>query len=170
MMKIHTLILAFSFILLVALTVPAAAPARQDHSADRGEIEALMWRYARALDSFDPEAYAAVYTSDGQFGVGANATRGQQALKDMIQGLKDGRAERTAAGEVVAPMYHMTTDSWVEFIDDTHARHHSYWLTVFGAAGPGTTPDVAAAGRGVDDLVKVEGRWLIQIRNVQARD
>jgi hypothetical protein len=57
-------------------------------------------------------------------------------------------------------MYHMATDSWIEFIDDTHARHYSYWMTVFGSAGQGTTPSVAAAGRGVDELVKVNGKWL----------
>ena len=34
---------------------------------DRAEIEHLMWRYARALDTFDEEAYASVYTEDGQF-------------------------------------------------------------------------------------------------------
>jgi hypothetical protein len=64
----------------------------------------------------------------------------------------------------------MTTDSWIEFIDPTHARHHSYWLTVFGAVGRGAMPNVAAAGRGVDDLVKVNGRWLIQTRDVAPQD
>ena len=38
---------------------------------DRAEIEDLMWRYARALDTGNGEAYAAVYTPDGQFGTGA---------------------------------------------------------------------------------------------------
>ncbi len=35
---------------------------------DRGEIEKLMWDYARALDTGNAEAYAAVYTVDGAFG------------------------------------------------------------------------------------------------------
>jgi len=46
---------------------------REAHA--RAQIEDLMWRYVRALDSFDPEAYASVYTEDGQFGSGANATQ-----------------------------------------------------------------------------------------------
>jgi hypothetical protein len=37
---------------------------------------------------------------------------------------------------------------------------------VFGAAGRGGQVRVAAAGHGVDDLVKVNGKWLIKIRNV----
>ena len=172
-MKVRVLIGTCSLVLLAALAVLAAMPAMQatpDRSADREEINALMWRYARALDGNDPEAYAAVYTRDGQFGTGNGATKGQQALKNMIQGLKDGRERRIAAGETVAPMYHMTTDSWIEFIDNTHARHHSYWLTVFGSAGQGTMPSVAAAGRGIDDLVKIDGKWLIQTRNVSPQN
>ena len=42
---------------------------------DRHEIEALMWQYARALDSYDPETYARCYTPDGQFIAGGNPTR-----------------------------------------------------------------------------------------------
>ena len=32
---------------------------------DRTAIEALMWRYVRALDSMDADGYAAVFTEDG---------------------------------------------------------------------------------------------------------
>ena len=81
----------------------------QDNSAreakDRVEIEALMWRYARALDTGDGDAYAATYTVDGQFGAGANATKGREALKKMVDGLRDQQAPRT-------PLYHMEANSW----------------------------------------------------------
>lgn len=147
-----------------------AAPVRADQAADREAIHALMWRYARALDSFDADAYAALYTPDGRFGSGTTASQGTEALKKMIVGVKEGREKRQSAGEAVPPMYHMTADSWIEFIDATHARHHSYWMTVFGSAGKGSTPNVAAAGRGVDDLVKVNGKWLIKVRDVAPKD
>jgi hypothetical protein len=137
-----------------------------DQASDREDINALMWHYARALDTTNAEAYAAVFTEDGEFKSGATSAKGAAALKAMIVGVKEGRDKRESAGETVAPMYHMTTDAWVEFIDDNHARHHSYWLTVFGAAGQGTTPNVAAAGYGVDELVKVNGKWLIKLRDV----
>ena len=42
---------------------------------DRHEIEALMWKYTRALDKGDGATYASTYTLDGQFGAGANVTR-----------------------------------------------------------------------------------------------
>jgi hypothetical protein len=39
-------------------------------------------------------------------------------------------------------------------------------MTVFGAAGADSPPRVAAAGRGVVELVRVNGQWLIRNRNV----
>ena len=56
----------------------------EDNSArearDHAEIEALMWKYTRALDKGDGATYASTYTADGQFGAGANATKGREAL------------------------------------------------------------------------------------------
>jgi uncharacterized protein (TIGR02246 family) len=146
----------------------------QDNAArearDRVEIEALMWRYTRALDTASPEAYASVYTEDGQFGSGANATKGRTALTKMVADLKARRDAAAAKGEAQAPMYHMTMNSNLTFTDKDHARLEAYWQTVFGAVGQTTPVRVAAAGRSVDQLVRVNGRWLIQARDVAPRD
>jgi hypothetical protein len=157
--------------LITAICIFLLSPSAfsQDRADDREAIDALMWSYARALDTFDPGAYVALYTEDGQFVAGGNATEGREALWQMIEDLRVDREERAATGNPAAPMYHMTADSWTEFVDDTHARHHTYWLTVTGAAG-GNPVNVLAAGRGVDELVKVGGRWLIQRRDVTPRD
>lgn len=138
---------------------------------DRAEIQALMWRYVRALDSLDEHAYAQAFTEDGQFGVGSNAEKGRPALMKMITDLKKGRADREASGAAkTPPMYHVITNAYIEFVDKDHARYHSYWMTVFGAAGKGTAPRVAAAGQGVDDVVRIKGQWLIKLRNVAVQD
>lgn len=156
-------ILAASAAFVVAIV--ALPTAFADEAADREAINALMWRYARALDTLDAAAYAATYTEDGQFGSGSDAVKGRDALRQFIEGLKE------TLGDPPDPaMYHMTTDAWIEFIDETHARHHTYWMTVFAAAEQGESPRIAAAGRGVDDLVKVDGEWLIQRRNVAPED
>ena len=136
---------------------------------DREEIEALMWRYARALDTFNAEAYASVYTPDGQFGAGANATKGTEALKKMITDLKTNRAEREKS-EPQPAMYHMEMNTYIELFAKDRARHHSYWQTVFAPSGRGAQPRIAAAGHGIDDLVKVNGKWLIKVRNVSPGD
>lgn len=139
---------------------------------DRAEIEKLMWDYARALDTGNAEAYAALYTEDGAFG----AVKGREALKKMITEGRKTLAERQAKG-AAAPgrILHMTADHYVEFIDKDHVRVHIYWLTAFvpppaapGAAGP--EPRVPVAGRGVDELERVKGKWLIKSRDVAPKD
>ena len=142
--------------LIACLLVLVAGPALADRAEDREAIEELMWRYARALDTGDAEAYAATYTEDGEFKAGATSTKGRQALHDMIAGLGGNLG-----------LLHMNADTWIEFIDDSHAVHHSYWLTMRKAAGD-QPAGVVAVGVGADELVKVNGEWLIRLRNVQA--
>jgi uncharacterized protein (TIGR02246 family) len=141
-----------------------AAAARE--AQDRAAIEALMWRYVRALDTTDPDAYAAVFTEDGTFGSGSTQRKGRADIKQMVADLKKGRADRQAAGEKIAPMYHVIANHQIVFLGPNEARYDSYWMTVFGAVGQDTPVRVAAAGRGVDQLVRVNGQWLIKSRNV----
>lgn len=166
-------ITAGAAIALLLMTGVACSVAADDVAArearDRAEIEALMWTYVRALDTADADAYAAVYTEDGQFSAGANATVGRDALRTMVAGIRQRREQAAAKGEAQAPMYHMTMNEHLEFVDEDHARMHAYWQTVFGAAGE-TPVRVAAAGRSVDELVRVNGQWLIQSRNVAPAD
>ena len=134
---------------------------------DRAEIEELMWRYTRALDSTDADAYAAVYTADGQFGAGSGtATKGHDALKKMVADLRATRVANEAKGVRNAPMYHMTANHAITFTGRDSARVDAYYLTAFGAAGQETPLRVAAVGRSVDELVRVNGKWLIRTRNV----
>ena len=133
---------------------------------DREQIEHLMWRYTRALDSFDPDAYVAVFTEDGAFG----AIKGRDALHKMIADLRAARDAQAAAGNPPAPMFHATENTWTEFVSKDHARHHAYWVTYFGANGPDSPPRMVSVGRSVDDLVRVNGQWLIQFRNIAPED
>ena len=137
----------------------------------RAEIEDLRWRYARALDTSNEEAYAAVYTEDGQFGTGANATKGRAALTAMIVGLKKSRADREAKGEPKAPApLHMEANHTIVFRDADHATYHAYWITMFPAQGADKPPRVGAAGRSIDELIRVNGKWLITTRDVTPQD
>jgi uncharacterized protein (TIGR02246 family) len=137
---------------------------------DRAAIEALMWRYVRALDTLDADAYAAVFAPDGQFGSGETASKGAAALKKMVSDLKTGRATREAGGASPTPaMYHVITNDSLEFVDRDHARYDAYWMTVFASSGQDQPPRVAAVGRSVDMLVRLNGKWLIQSRDVAPR-
>jgi hypothetical protein len=148
-----------------AAPAPLSGEALAQRMADREAIEALMWRYDRSLDNYDAEAYAANFTPDGAFG----QVKGHEALKKMITDLVAGQDQRRAAGETIGKMHHFTMNPWLEFTGPTTARFHYYHQTVFGTGGrldSPTAPRMAAAGQGVDDLVKVDGKWLIRYRNV----
>lgn len=152
-----------ALLLATGLMTHTAAAQGSARIEDRVAIEDLMWRYVRALDSFNPEAYAAVFTEDGEFASGANPTKGREALREMVAGLAAGRNENSA------PMHHMIVNSNLEFTGENTARFHSYWMTVFGPAGEAPLR-VAAVGRGVDELERVDGEWLIKSRNVMPQD
>jgi len=161
---------AASIAALMMVAAPAAAVAADAdilrEAQDHAQIAQLMWNYVRAIDGFNPDAYAAVFTPDGAFG----ATKGAEALSKMVADLKKSQDDRRAKGEVIPAMHHVMSNDYIEFIDKDHARYHYYWMTVFAGA-PGTNPPrLAAAGRSVDDLVRVNGRWLIRFRNVAPKD
>ena len=166
-------ILAGVALLFVAFFGSLAATAKNDmqrEAQDRAQIEKLMWQYTRALDTENADAYAATYTPDGQFLSGATAVKGHDALKKMIADFRQRTADAEAKGQKRPPMYHMTANSYLEFIDKDHARLEAYWQTVFAQAGPNVPVRVAAAGRDVDELVRVNGQWLIKMRDVAPKD
>ena len=131
---------------------------------DRHEIEALMWKYTRALDKGDGATYASTYTMDGQFGTGERATKGREALSKLV-------VRQPAAGEPPRPpLYHMELNPWIEFVDNDHARYHAYYLTDSGALGRDTPPRIVAAGQSLDAMERVKGKWLLTTRDVSAKD
>ncbi len=164
---------AAAFLMVALLGSPAIAAENETEreARDRAQIEKLMWQYVRALDTENADAYAAVFTTDGQFGTGAKAVKGRDALKKMIDGLRQRAAENESkTGEKRPAMYHVIANSYLEFLDKDHARLEAYWMTVFAAAGPKTPSRVAAAGREVDELVRLNGQWLIKTRDVAPTD
>jgi uncharacterized protein (TIGR02246 family) len=131
---------------------------------DRHEIEALMWKYTRALDKGDGATYASTYTADGEFLAGANATKGREALSKLV-------VRQPAAGEPARPpLYHMELNHWIEFVDKDHARYHAYYLTVSGAMGRDVAARIVAAGQSLDTMERVKGKWLLTTRDVAAKD
>lgn len=161
-------------LLLVAFLGSHAAAGGNDvqrETQDRAQIEKLMWQYVRALDTENADAYAATFTPDGQFGSGPNAVKGHEALKKMIADLRQRGADtESKTGAKRPPMYHVFANSYLDFADRDHARLEAYWMTVFAQAGPNVPVRVAAAGREVDELVRVNGQWLIKTRDVAPKD
>jgi hypothetical protein len=170
MRKVLAGLVALLFVGLLAYRAAAGGNATQREAQDRAAIEKLMWHYTRALDTENADAYAATYTPDGQFGSGTNAVKGRDALKKMISDLRQRSADAEAKGEKRPAMYHMEMNTYLEFVDQDHARLEGYWQTVFGAQGPNVPVRVAAAGREVNEIVRLNGQWLIQLRDVAPKD
>ncbi|HWL62223.1 MAG TPA: nuclear transport factor 2 family protein [Steroidobacteraceae bacterium] len=173
MSRLLPMALAAAMAALVA--IPSAAQTRAPSTAgiyvgtpeDRAAIEKLMWSYDRMLDTYDADGYVKLFTSDGAFG----QTKGHEALHKMVADLKKGHDERRAKGEKIS-MRHFTMNQYLEFTGPTTARYHYYHQTIFGTGGANSADParIAAAGNGVDDLVKVNGQWFIKYRNVAAAD
>lgn len=158
-------------IAVFAFCAPVFAESATEREAqDRAAIEKLMWNYVRALDTGNADAYAAAFTPDGQFGSGASAVKGHEALKKMIADFRKRTAENEAkTGEKRPPMYHVLANSYLEFTGKDHAHMEAYWMTV-SAGDQKVQSRVLGAGREVDELVKVDGHWLIQLRDVAPKD
>ncbi len=171
MKKVLAGVVVLLFLALFGYHAAAGETDTQRQAQDRVQIENLMWQYIRALDTENADAYAATYTPDGQFGSGSSAVKGREALKKMIADLrKSGAATEAKTGAKRPPMYHMIANSYLAFVDKNHAHMEAYWMTVFGQTGPNVPVRVAAAGREVDELVRVNGQWLIQSRDVAPKD
>jgi uncharacterized protein (TIGR02246 family) len=159
-------IIVFSAFVLMALVVSVSLAAEKDlvRAQDRVEIEQLMWNYIQALDSGNAEAYAALFAPDGQFGKGATAVKGRDALKKMVSDARQKKDAENKSGKKVQRMYHVVTNPHIEFVDKDHARYHAYWMGVFASGG------VTSAGREVNELVRMNGQWLISVRDVDPQD
>jgi uncharacterized protein (TIGR02246 family) len=164
-------VVAFVAVALLGLPAVAAENEAEREVHDRAQIEKLMWQYVRALDTGNADAYAAAFTPDGQFGSGAQAVKGREALKKMISDFRQRTAENESkSGEKRPAMYHVIANSHLEFLDKDHAHLEAYWMTVVAAAGPQNPSRVAGAGREVDELVRLNGQWLIKTRDVAPTD
>lgn len=157
---------AISLFVLVMLAGCNRIPAEKDtvRAQDRVAIEQLMWDYIHSLDAGNAEAYAALFAPDGQFGRGDNAVKGREALKKMILDARQQFKSEDTGGEKAPRMYHVVTNPHIEFVDEDHARYYAYWMGVF------TSGDVTSAGREVNELVRMNGQWLISVRDVDPQD
>ena len=157
----------FARILAAATVTLALAPALAGDAPtaaellDRAAIQNLVVKYAIALDTLDADMYASVFAEDAEFTFGGNTYKGRAEIRKIVTGLQ----ERNAKQPADAPkMYHALSNTYIEFVNDHEARHRSYWQTIRGpSSGPFT---VGAMGRYEDTLVKRNGEWLIQKRQI----
>ncbi len=170
MLKRQRLIGSLAVILLTLgfATIASASDADVIREAkDRAAIEVLIWHYVQALDNVDVDAYPTFFTEDGSICCEHNHTyKGRAEIRKLLQEVKDSRAAARARGETVPKIYHPIFNSHIEFRDKDHAHIDSYWFTVLAEQPPNGSPKITLVGRCEDEVVRVNGKWLIKSRNV----
>ena len=119
---------------------------------DARAIEQLMVRYIDRIDANDPVGSAECFAPDG-VGVYWGEYRGRAALAARLAGILDAFAHTSHHLSNVQPV-----------IDDDRATSQAYVYAFHRYKG---TNDVMHYwGRWVDELVRVDGRWLFARREV----
>lgn len=160
--------LAVTALLLGAAPTARATDANVIREAkDRADIEVLIWRYVQALDNIDVDAYPTFFTADGSICCEHDHTyKGRAEIRTLLQEVKDSRAAKQAKGETVPKLYHPIFNSHIEFRSKDHAHIDSYWFTAIAEKPPNGAPKITLVGRCEDEVVRVDGKWLIKSRNV----
>jgi uncharacterized protein (TIGR02246 family) len=119
---------------------------------DRQAIDQLIaGDYPHALDTRDWDAYADLFTADGELSLAGQAARGRQGIKDFVGALP---AEPRVIHVITNLSYTVEGDS---------ATGSAYWQDI-GMAGSGV--GVLIAGHYEDTLSKVNGAWKIAKRAI----
>ncbi|HUQ51546.1 MAG TPA: nuclear transport factor 2 family protein [Gammaproteobacteria bacterium] len=119
---------------------------------DRQAIEQLLaGDYPHALDTRDFDAYAALFTDDGELSLQGNTSKGRAAIKQFVSALP-------AEPRVIHPITNLSYE-----IDGDTATGGAYWQDVGLVNG---LPGVLIAGRYEDTLRKVDGAWHIAKRSI----
>lgn len=132
--------------------------------ADRAEIGELVVRYVTALDTRDADKYADVFTDDAVYEVTGTVYEGRDAIRKIVTDLQENRARSEAQGVAPTDLYHVMSNSSIELISATEARHTSYAQTVRAAEGGQFI--VGFMGRYEDVIVRRDGRWQILSRKL----
>jgi uncharacterized protein (TIGR02246 family) len=152
-------------LVLVAAVAPQIASAEkvlsEARARDRAAIENLIVNYAHVYDALDADGYASIFAEDADFTFGGNTLHGRAAIRGVITSALERRAN-AAANEPVVKTYHIISNTRIEFVSDTEARHRSYWQVVSRAEG--SAPVVANIGYYDDVVVKRNGEGLIHSR------
>jgi hypothetical protein len=130
--------------------------------ADRAMISDLLNRADRGLDVADVAMFTSSFTDDAQLQFNDTAYSGAAEIEALVEGRAANRRARDAGqGDPNTQLYRVMTNSIIEFTGPDTA-HHSAYVVVVGHTTPET--HMSASGTYDDQLVKRDGRWLIQSR------
>lgn len=144
-------------------SVLAAEAAGDMRAADTAAIQQLIVKYGHVYDALDVEGYVSVFAEDAKFTFPGNVLNGRGEIRTFITGAKQ-RRESAPPANPATKSYHSISNTWIEFDSPTTAHQKSYWQVLSGPSGGPFT--VTGMGIYEDTVVKQNGEWLIQTRNI----
>jgi uncharacterized protein (TIGR02246 family) len=135
--------------------------------ADREQIEATLQRYLNGLDRLDAELYASSFTPDGEMLITGSRHRGRDEMRAIVAQERALRQSMKDRGEPPRTLFHLETNSRIEFPAPDRALHSAYWLTVSRTGEGPAGLSVIAVGSSTDELRKADGKWLISRREIR---
>ena len=169
-----------SFIIIGLAALPAVGAAPDFHAIqerlqaveDRLDIQDLVGgRYAMALDTGDPDAYAGLFTEDAFLSVAGRPFKGRNEIKQMMLQIKKHHDEFDTRPPTMphrwGPVRHVVTNPVINITGNT-ATSDSY-STEIGSngrdeKGHGNHQSIMNVCRYEDDLVKQNGKWFFAKR------
>jgi hypothetical protein len=159
-----------------ALVAGCATPSAADIAAarrfaDREAIEDVLSRANLGFELSDPDQFANAFATDGVFelagkgpvfGYDKMTYNGRAEIRAIV-------ADRVAKARNTDPKslsydpatlrrFNRNTDSRIEILDATHARHMSTWMVVMHT---NVNIHISAVGRYEDEIGKRDGKWYI---------
>ncbi|MDR2214897.1 MAG: nuclear transport factor 2 family protein [Nevskiaceae bacterium] len=173
--------IAACLIVCAALYLAACAPApnaatdpAMQRLLDREAIEALLFQTNLGFELSDADQFAAPFAPDAVYELnGEGPVFGYQRMRyegrDQIREIISDRIERSANTDpktltydpASLRRYNRNSDSLIELIDATHARHRSTWMVVMHT---NVNVHISSVGRYEDELEKRDGVWMITKR------
>lgn len=126
---------------------------------DRAAIGELFQEYKRVLDGKDFEAYANLFTADGEFVAGEVVGHGREGIHSLVEGML---GNLLAEGE--GQDMHLVVNASIEDPRDQQSSAAVTWL--YFVPGADGQPELAKVGHYDDDVVRQDdGRWRFRRRS-----
>ena len=123
---------------------------------DRAEVMDLVARYAECVDTADVEGYAALFTPDGVVEHSAGSVKGRDEIRAWVAGLaKDGR---------IGPGSQLKHVLGLPVIRGDEQRCAARTYVMIPRMMESGEISTRLMGTYKDDIVKQDGRWLIEKR------
>jgi hypothetical protein len=160
-----TVVLLCGITAVLLMFVFPSPSAQSSYAEDRALIEDLQARYMFALDFGDVDTYVSTFTKDGVLDIGDGEIRGHDAIRKIIGGMP-GRKQETEEAAKLRPATgrHNITNIVIK-VEGNKAAGTAYWFH-YGNNNPQRTATLDSYGHYIDEMAKVDGKWLFTKRRI----